>query len=282
MEKEFIISHNKGDLRLGKSTKVMGIVNLTPDSFSNNGFSYNISKAIEYAVNLVKDGADIIDIGGESSRPGALPVSEDEELRRIIPFVKELSKAIDKPISIDTYKSKVAIKAIEAGAQMINDISALNAEKEMLKIVAEYNVPVVLMHMKGEPQNMQLKAYYNDVVFEIIDFFQEVINRAINNGIDRNKIIIDPGIGFGKNWEHNIEILKRLREFKVLDCPVLIGTSRKSFIGKILNKPIGDRLIGSLATAAVAIMNGVDIVRVHDVKETTDITKVCDAIMHVN
>lgn len=280
MDREFTITHNKGQLKLGSNTHIMGIINLTPDSFSHDGFYYDMERALEHAKMLIEQGADIIDVGGESTRPGALSVSDEEELRRVIPFIKEISKTIDKPISIDTCKSRVAKKALDAGAQIINDISSLRADKEMANIAATNNAPVILMHMKGTPQDMQINPVYNDVVSEIISFFRNLINSAVNSGIDERNIIIDPGIGFGKSASHNLEILNRLREFKELGCPIMVGTSRKSFIGKILNRPVQERLLGSLATAAMAIAHGANIVRTHDVKETKEVATMCDAVIN--
>lgn len=256
----------------------MGIVNLTPDSFSNDGFRSDVDKALEYALKMVNDGAEIIDVGGESSRPGAIPVSPDDELDRVIPFIKELSKLIDKPVSIDTCKSIVAEKAIEAGAQIVNDISALRADNDMVGVVAGNNVPVILMHMKGTVRDMQVNPVYGDVVAEIKSFFRESITMAVSRGIDRNNIILDPGIGFGKTIQHNLEILNRLAEFQELDCPVMIGASRKNFIGKITGNSRENRLSGSLAVAAMSIAQGANIIRVHDVKETVDVAMICNAI----
>ncbi|MGR3219354.1 MAG: dihydropteroate synthase [Candidatus Anammoxibacter sp.] len=282
MGREFTIIHNKGQLQFGRKTGIMGVVNVTPDSFSKNGFGYDLETALRHAVDLTKEGADIIDIGGESTRPKASPVSEEEELRRVIPLIKELSKLIDVPISIDTYKSGVAEEALNAGAQIINDISGLCADKDMVNVVAASKAPVILMHMRGTPSDMQNKPAYNDVVSEIILFFQRIINFAINNGVDEHNIIIDPGIGFGKTLQHNLEILNRLEEFKVLGCPIMVGSSRKSFIGSILNKPEGERLVGTLATVAIAIAHGSNIIRVHDVNEAAETAKMCDAIINCN
>lgn len=256
----------------------MGIINLTPDSFSNDGFSYNIENALEQAKKMVDKGADIIDVGGESSKPGALPVSEAEELKRVIPFIKELSKVIDKPISIDTYKSTVAREALKAGAQIINDISALSADNNMVDVVVKNKTPVILMHMKGTPSDMQINPNYEDPVLEIIDFFKKKIDESVKKGIKRENIILDPGIGFGKTIKHNLEILNRLEEFCELHCPILIGASRKSFVGKITGKPLEQRLPGSLAIATIAILHKANLIRVHDVEETVDVAKICDAV----
>jgi dihydropteroate synthase len=228
---------------------------------------------------MEKEGADIIDIGGESTRPNAKFVKEEEEIRRVIPVIKNLNRKIKIPISIDTRKSKVAREAIEHGASMVNDISGLNWDSKMIKVIRDYKVPVVIMHIKGTPQTMQKNPKYNDVISEIYDYFLKAIEKALKNGIKKEKIIIDPGIGFGKLLKHNIEILKRLIEFKSLGYPILIGTSRKSFIGQLLNLPVDRRLNGSLASSAVSIMNGADILRVHDVRQTKELAKVIDSII---
>ena len=280
MKKDLSIIDEKGKLQIGGNAIIMGIVNITPDSFSNDGFNNDIDGVLRHAVELVNDGANIIDIGGESTRPNATQITEEEEIKRVIPVIKELSQIINIPISIDTYKAKVAAKALDAGAQIINDVSALSADKEMVNVAAANDVPIVLMHMKGNPQTMQKSPDYNDVITEIITFFQETIRNAVRCGIDKNNIIIDPGIGFGKKVHHNLEILNRLRDFKTIGSPILVGSSRKSFIGKITNKPADQRLLGSLATVAIAITHGANIVRVHDVKETSETVKICNAILN--
>ena len=254
---------------------IIGILNITPDSFSDGGLFVDADKAFEHAMQMVKDGADIIDIGGESSRPGSEPVSEDEELRRIIPVVERLLRESDVIVSIDTCKPKVAEACLKKGAHMINDITGLRNEK-MLKLAAEYNAPAVIMHMKGNPKNMQENPSYEDVVTEIKDFFRGRINEARKYGV--NDIILDPGIGFGKTTLHNLQILKRLNEFKDLQCPILVGTSRKSFIGNILGLPANERLEGTLASVAIAVANGADMVRVHDVKECRRAVQIADAV----
>ena len=230
---------------------------------------------------MAEEGADIIDVGGESTRPGSNPLTVEEELFRVTPVIEALSKEIDIPISIDTYKAKVAKEALDAGAQMINDISALRFDPEMKKVAAEYNVPIVLMHIKGTPRNMQENPWYEDVIGEITEYLREGIKIATDAGIDPDKIIIDPGIGFGKRLEDNLNILKNLKKFSILECPILMGCSRKSFIGKILDLPVEERLEGSLAAMAVAIMNGANIIRVHDVKESKRVTNIIDAILRV-
>ena len=228
---------------------------------------------------MEKEGADIIDIGGESTRPGAEQISLEEEMNRVIPVVEELVNKIKIPISIDTYKSEIAKKTIDIGASMINDITALRGNEKLADIVAGYNIPVCLMHMKGSPQNMQINPEYDDVVKEIIDFLRERSEYAISKGIKKENIVVDPGLGFGKRTgegiEDNWEILERLSEFKILGYPIMIGASRKTFIGNIYGKnsplPVSERLEGSLEVASLAVKNGADIIRVHDVKETRDV-----------
>jgi len=254
---------------------------VTPDSFSDGGRFLKIEDAVRCGIKMAEEGADIIDVGGESTRPGSDPLEIEEELSRVIPVIKALSKEIDIPISIDTYKSEVAQKALEAGAEMINDISALRFDPKMKEVVAEYQVPVVLMHIKGTPKNMQENPYYDDVIKEIIEYLKESIKMATDAGVQEGNIIIDPGIGFGKRLEDNLSILKNLKKFSILNCPILVGPSRKSFIGKILDLPAEERLEGSLAALTVSIMNGANIVRVHDVKESKRVAGLVDAILNV-
>jgi len=271
-----------------EKTQIMGILNVTPDSFSDGGKYFSLEKAIAHAEKMVNEGADIVDIGGESTRPGAESVPLEEELRRVIPVVENLAKKIKVLVSIDTYKSEVAKRALDSGAQMVNDISGLRFDPQMVKIVSEYQVPVVIMHMKGTPKNMQDNPEYTDVVDEIYNFFSERVNFALNSAVKKESIYLDPGIGFGKTVEHNLEILRRLNEFHSLDCPLVLGTSRKSFIGKILETEVDpvkkfygveERLEGSLTTYVWAIIQGVKILRVHDAKETKRVVKVTEAIL---
>ena len=260
-------------------TIIMGVLNVTPDSFSDGGHHLSPDKALLKAKQMVEDGADILDIGGESTRPFSSPVSAREELGRIVPVLEGL-KELDIPISIDTRKPEVAQKALDTGAHMVNDVSGLRDEG-MMKLVAEKKVPVVIMHMKGEPKSMQENPEYGDVVGEIKEFFKTTVKKAADHGIKDDRIIIDPGLGFGKTTEHNIEIIKRLDEFRSLGFPVLVGASRKTFIGKILGLDVGERLEGSLAAMAASIMNGADIVRVHDVKESVRVARFVDALKRV-
>ncbi|HDM08739.1 MAG TPA: dihydropteroate synthase [Candidatus Omnitrophica bacterium] len=274
-----VISWDGCRVTFGPRTFIMGILNITPDSFSDGGKYLDISKAVDRAMEMVDQGVDIIDIGGESTRPGAKSVSVDEELQRVIPVITAIRKKINIPLSIDTQKAEVAKQAIKAGADIINDVSALRFDPMMAEVVRKFNVPVILMHMKGRPRTMQRAPKYGDVVSEIYNFLANRIEWAKQRGIDEDKIIIDPGIGFGKTLEHNLEILRRLREFRSLGRPILIGTSRKSFIGMILNLPPQERLNGTLASCALAIANGADILRVHDVKEVKELAKVMDRLV---
>lgn len=261
-------------------TQIMGIINLTPDSFSGDGLlarGMRLTEIIKYAENLVKDGADIIDLGGASSRPGARAVSINEELKRTIPVIEKLSRKIEVPISIDTYRPEIARAALQSGASIVNDITGLRNPR-MIKLVAKTQARVVIMHMKGMPWNMQRNPKYKSLIDEIIEYLETAIERATDAGINKERIIIDPGIGFGKTLEHNLEILHRLEELKRLGCPILVGPSRKSFIGEILKLPPQERLIGTLASLVVAVINGADIVRVHDLKCAAQAVKVADAI----
>jgi dihydropteroate synthase len=262
-------------------TQIMGVINVTPDSFTGDGLivkGLKPSQIVKYAQEFVSQGADIIDVGGESSRPGSEPVPLKEELRRTIPVIECLKAKIDIPISIDTYKPEVAKRALESGASIVNDITGLR-NFEMIKVIAKTDARVIIMHMKGMPRDMQQSPQYDSLIDEIIEFLDRAINRAVACGIGKERIIIDPGIGFGKTVEHNLEIIRRLGELKVLGCPILVGTSRKSFIGKILNLPPQERLSGTLASLAVAIMNGANILRVHDVKFTHQAVKIVEAII---
>ncbi len=266
-------------LDFDKKPCIMGILNITPDSFSDGGLYFDEKKAIEHAQRIVEEGADIIDIGGESTRPGSEPVPVEEEIRRTIPVIKTISKSLKIPISIDTYKSEVARRALDAGASMVNDISGLRFDPDMPKVVSEYKVPVIIMHIKGRPKDMQQNPVYEALIPEIMDYLRISIRLASNFGIPENKIIIDPGIGFGKTFEHNLEIIKNLKEFTLLGKPIAVGVSRKAFIGKILGDvPPSERLEGAAAAVTISIFNGANIVRVHDVKEMARVAKVADAI----
>jgi dihydropteroate synthase len=280
--KEYSLSWSGHSLGLGKKTCIMGVLNVTPDSFSDGGRFYNRDKAVEQGLALVSDGADIIDIGGESTRPYSEFVSEEEELERVVPVIEALSKEIDRPISIDTCKAGVARAAIKAGASIINDISAFRFDNHMASVAVETGVPVILMHMQGTPGNMQDKPFYQNLIPEILDFFKTAIAGAIKAGIKREMIIIDPGIGFGKDFDHNLKIITDLDQFASLDMPILLGTSRKAFIGRILGKEPHERDVGTMATVSAGIINGAHIVRVHNVKMAVDTAKVIDEIVDKN
>ena len=267
-----ILKFRNKELEFGKRTLIMGILNITPDSFSDGGDNFNIQKAIEHALQMIKDGADIIDIGGESTRPGSGLVSEEDELKRVIPVIKELSKVTDIPISIDTYKAAVAEEAVLAGADIINDIWGLQKDKKMAETAAKYNIPVIAMH------NQDGHEYNGDIMEEMKLFFNKTFEIAEKAGIPKENVILDPGIGFGKVYEQNIEVLRRLEELSEIGR-VLLGTSRKSTLGKILDLPPKERMEGTLATTVIGIQKGVDIVRVHDVLENKRCAMVADAIL---
>ena len=278
----------KKDLRLkgyvvpaGGHTCIMGVLNVTPDSFSDGGDYLDPVCAVERAVRMVEEGADIIDVGGESSRPGSRPVPADEEARRVIPIIKALREKVDVPLSIDTRKSEVARRALDEGVSVVNDITALRGDPAMAGTIAAFDAGVVLMHMKGDPRTMQEKPSYNDLMEEIFSYLEGSISIATEAGIDPEKIIIDPGIGFGKTLEHDLTILRDLKKLQRLDKPILVGTSRKSFIGSLTGKGARDRAFGTAASFSVAIMNGADIIRVHDVDQMRDVMCVASAIRSV-
>lgn len=260
---------------------VMGIVNVTPDSFSDGGRFFSADKALEQAQKLVADGATIIDIGGESTRPGSEPVGVDEEIRRVVPTIEAIHKELDVVISIDTMKAEVMRAAVAAGANLINDVNALRGEGA-LQAAAELAVPVCLMHMQGTPQTMQQQPHYKDVVSEVNDFLLERVAACEATGISRSKIILDPGFGFGKTARHNLRLMKHLAIFIDSDLPVLVGVSRKSIIGAMLNVSVEERLAGSLALASIAVWQGAAIIRSHDVRETMQAIRLCEHVMQVS
>jgi dihydropteroate synthase len=263
-------------LSLGRETKIMGILNVTPDSFSDGGLFQKPKAALRRALLMQKAGAHLVDVGAESSRPGAKPVSAKEEIRRLRPVLKLLSKHVEIPISVDTYKVEVAHAALDEGAVIINDIYALGFGSRMAKLIARYKAGVVLMHMRGNPRTMQKNPFYRDVTRRIALFLKKAAETALEAGISEASIAVDPGFGFGKTIEQNFEILRRLDSFAALGYPVLVGLSRKSFIGHFLSKPVEDRLTGSLAAAAVAIAKGAHILRVHDVPEHKNLAMLAD------
>ena len=284
--KNFSLSWGEHRLDLGRRTCIMGVVNVTPDSFSDGGKFFTIDDAVTQGHKLFEDGADILDIGGESTRPFSDAVSEEEEIQRVVPVIEKLSKQISIPISIDTTKAKVADCALKAGASMINDISSLRFDPDLANVAADYGVPVILMHMLGNPKTMQVEPKYDDLIAEIKTFLENRIEQAERKGISRSKIIIDPGIGFGKTFDHNLLLIKNLHEFKALNVPILIGTSRKAFIRNLLKAETMEDVhprseiveTGTQASVAAAVLNGAHIVRVHDVVNTRITIKIIDAI----
>ena len=266
-------------LDLGSKVLVMGILNVTPDSFSDGGHFFNNSNIAVQIDNMVESAADIIDVGGESTRPFAEPVSIEDELGRVLPAIRLIrQRSTSIPISIDTTKAEVARKALDAGANIINDISALRFDENMISLVRETDVPVIIMHMQGTPSDMQVDPHYDDVVLDIKDFFRERLAWAAENGVSGKRFVIDPGIGFGKTIEHNLSILKRVAEFSELGCPVIIGHSRKAFIGKLLGTEVDKRDVATAAVSALCAMKGVSILRVHDVKKTVEAVRLSEAI----
>jgi len=279
MQQPGLLRCERHTLEIGRRTLVMGIVNVTPDSFSGDGLGADVGAAVERGLRMVEDGADILDIGGESTRPGGEPVSVDEELRRVIPVIEGIARRSSAPISIDTYKARVAQEALAAGACIVNDITGLRGDAKMREVARQAGAAVIVMHMQGTPRTMQDNAHYDDVIGEISAFLKQQADAALAAGIAQDQIVVDPGIGFGKNLEHNLEILRRLADFKALGYPVLVGPSRKRFIGAILDLPVDERLEGTAAAVALAIANGADIVRVHDVAQMVRVARVADAIV---
>ena len=261
---------------LTSRTFLMGILNVTPDSFSDGGKFYDSEKAVRHGLELVEQGADFLDVGGESARPGSDAISIDEELRRVLPVIERLAKATQIPVSIDTYKSEVAARALDAGAVIVNDISGLHFDSGVAGVVAEHHASMILMHIKGTPKTMQQDPQYQDMIEEVCEYLQEGIQIAERKGI--KQLIVDPGIGFGKTLSHNLEIIRKLSEFQRFGYPIMVGPSRKSFIGTLLNAPIEQRLEGTAGAVAVSIMNGANIIRVHDVKEMKQVASVVDGI----
>jgi dihydropteroate synthase len=257
---------------------IMGILNVTPDSFSDGGSFLGLSQAVEHARAMCDEGADILDVGGESTRPGSDPVPAEEELRRVIPVIKELTAETAVPISIDTQKAEVAAAALDSGAQIINDVSALRTDPAMAPLAARTGAPVVLMHMLGRPRTMQRDPTYRDVVGEVTAWLRGRMEAAVEAGIAEEQIVVDPGFGFGKDLRHNLELLRRLDALHSLGRMTMVGTSRKAMLGRILGSPEGERLHGTLATVACAVMAGCHMVRVHDVRPALEVVKVCEAV----
>ncbi|MFW6162416.1 MAG: dihydropteroate synthase [Planctomycetota bacterium] len=267
------------ELPVGASTLLMGIVNVTPDSFSDGGQFHDASKAIDRGRRLADEGADLLDIGGESTRPGAQAVDPETECRRVLPVIEALAHRIDVPISVDTSKALVARRAIDAGATLINDVTALRGDPAMAAIAAETGLPLILMHMRGTPRTMQADPHYDDLMGEIIAYLRESMAMAVQAGVAEDQLIVDPGIGFGKTVEHNLEIQRRLPQLRSLGRPILLGTSRKSFIGRLTGADVADRLFGTAATAAFGILRGAHLLRVHDVAPLRQVAQVTDALL---
>jgi dihydropteroate synthase len=282
VRKEFQLQINGKDYKLGSRTWISGIINVTPDSFSDGALYLDKDKAVARGLELVSEGSDIVDIGGESTKPGSEPISVGEELSRVIPVVSALRKKTDILISIDTTKSEVAEAALDAGADIINDISSLRFDPIMGHLAVRRDVPVILMHMKGTPKTMQLNPSYENVMVEVKAFLEKMLETAEAYGIKKEKIIIDPGIGFGKRFKDNLTLIKNLSSLNDLGRPILVGTSRKSFIGRILNAPPQERLEGTIASAILSILNGAHILRVHDVAPVKKALLVAEAIMNEN
>lgn len=267
------VSIGNENLEIGKRTYIMGILNITPDSFSDGGKFIDVDNAIKHAKKMTEEGADIIDIGGESTRPGSIEVSSKEEIQRVLPVVESLVEEVNAFISVDTSKSEVAEKVLQAGAHIINDVWGLQKDRDMASVIAKYDAPVVIMHNKNDTN------YDKDIIECIKEFLNDSINIAISAGIDKNKIILDPGIGFGKTVEQNIIVMSRLDELKDIGYPILLGTSRKSMIGKILDLPANERVEGTISTSVMGIMKGIDFLRVHDIKENLRAILVTDTII---
>jgi dihydropteroate synthase len=257
----------------------MGIVNVTPDSFSDGGEFLDPTRAIQQCLRLVDDGADLLDVGGESTRPGAVPVGEDEEIRRVVPVIAEVARRVSVPISIDTTKAAVAQRALDAGAAIVNDISGLRFDPRMPEVCARAQAGVVCMHMQGTPQTMQIDPRYGDVVREVADYLAQRLAALEECGIARERIVIDPGIGFGKTPEHNLTILKNIARFRALGRPVLIGHSRKRFLAKILGRTLDETSSATLGVSAAAALAGADLLRLHDVRATRDVLAACWAVL---
>lgn len=278
---KFVLKTSRREIPLGCKTQIMGILNVTPDSFSDGGMFYNQQKAIDHGLQMIAQGADIIDIGGESTRPGAASVSAKEELKRVVPVIRGITRQAKVPISIDTTKALVAREAIAAGAEIVNDVSAGHKDKKMAQIVRESRAAMILMHMRGKPQNMQKgDLTYSNLMGEIVTFLRKSIDKAIVAGIEEEHLVVDPGIGFGKTPEDNYRIINNLAELKTLGLPIMIGTSRKAFIGKVTGGEPQGRMEGTAATIAASIMNGCHIIRVHDVAGMKNVASVTDAILH--
>ncbi|HJY85446.1 MAG TPA: dihydropteroate synthase [Candidatus Acidoferrales bacterium] len=288
--KRFCLRLPSRTLELGERTLIMGVLNVTPDSFSDGGLFFDPHKAAAHALQIERAGADILDIGGESTRPGSAPISAEEELERVLPVLERLRRRLKIPISIDTQKSRVAEAAVAAGAEMINDVSALRADAGLAEVARRHRLPVVLMHMRGKPRTMQKRPFARNVVRDVLSGLGAALERARRAGLAKSDILLDPGIGFGKSFAQNYELLAHLPRLAVLGCPLLVGTSRKSFIGATLSRvrqlraqvPANERIWGSAATLAASILGGAHIVRVHDVAEMVEVARVTDEILQAS
>ncbi len=278
MAERFVLRLRGREVALGPRPWVQGILNVTPDSFSDGGRFLDPAAAVARGRAMAEEGADLLDVGGESTRPGSAPVPEAEERARVIPVIRALARDVSVPISVDTSKAPVAAAAMEAGAAMVNDVTALRGDPAMAGVVARSGAALVLMHMQGEPRTMQAAPRYGDVVAEVSAFLRERIEAAVGAGIPREQVLVDPGIGFGKTLEHNLEVLRRLGEFRALGRPILVGPSRKSFLGALLDLPIGERLEGTLAAATACVLRGALVVRAHDVRAAVRAVSVAAAL----
>ena len=284
--KTFSLRLSSRTLILGERTLVMGVLNITPDSFSDGGVYLDSEAAIARALELERDGADILDVGGESTRPGATPIPAQEELRRILPVLEVLRSKLRIPISVDTQKAEVAEAALATGAEILNDISALRTDPRLAEVARRTRAPIILMHMRGAPRNMQRGPFAHDVIRDVLTGLREAVARARRAGLAKSQLLLDPGIGFGKKYEQNFEILARLPEFARMGCPLVVGTSRKGFLGKALalegepDVPPGERLLGTAATVTASILGGAHIVRVHDVAEMARVVRIADKVVN--
>jgi dihydropteroate synthase len=283
MRKSYTVKLSNHDpLHLGERSFIIGVINVTPDSFSDGGQNFDTSKATERAIEMEAEGADLIEIGGESTRPGATPVSLEEELARVLPLLKALQGRVSIPISVDTYKNEVARQAIACGASIINDISALRFDEAIAGTIAETGAGLILMHMRGEPSTMQQIEPSEEIFADIHADMNIALARAIQYGVERQQIIFDPGIGFGKTSGQNLAILNHLERFEELDLPIMIGASRKSFIGRITGRGAQERVFGTAAAVAAAILRGAHLLRVHDVKEMVEVARIADAVANAS
>lgn len=275
---DFALRWGRYALKLGERTHIMGVLNVTPDSFSDGGDHFEFEKAVERGIAMAQEGADIVDVGGLSTRPYSEEIPEAEEIDRVVPVIEALSKAVDIPISIDTYRAQVAREALRAGAAVINDVSALRLDPDMAGVAAQADTPVVLMHMRGRPKTMQENPVYANLLGEILEFLGDAVARAVGAGIREDLTIVDPGIGFGKTFQDNLKILKNLHRFSELKRPLLIGPSNKAFIGHVLGKDVRHRDIGTMAAVSAGVLGGAHVVRVHDVQKALDTVRMIDAI----